>query len=53
MQIFPLKIIEPERDYVNAQLGIVLINPTKFHQNPTKGCEEFAGTTFSKKKIQS
>jgi hypothetical protein len=36
----PLKIIEPEWDLVTAQLGIVLINPTKFHQYLTKGFEE-------------
>ena len=51
MQIFqspttPSKIFEPERDQITAQLGIVLINPTKFHQNPTKGCEEFVQTKF-------
>ena len=28
--ITPSKIIKPERDQVNAQLGSVLINPTNF-----------------------
>ena len=30
------KIIEPERDLVNPQLGMVLINPTKFFSNSDK-----------------
>ena len=51
--ITPPKIIEPEQDQVNAQLGIVLINPTKFHQNPTKGFEETARTKFSMEIFQS
>ena len=51
--ITPLKLIKREWDYVNAQLGIVLINPTKFHQNPTKSFEEFARTKFSMEIFQS
>ena len=44
--ITPPKIIGPERDYVNTQRGIVLINPTEFHQNPIDGFDETARTTF-------
>ena len=43
------KIIEPERDSVNAQLGIELINSTKFLQNPTKGFGETTRKNFQGK----
>ena len=36
-----------------AQLGMVLINPTKFHQNPTKGFGETLRTKFSMQIFQS
>ena len=36
-----------------AQLGIVLINPTKFHEYPTKGYRETACTKFSMEIFQS
>ena len=43
----PPKIMKQEWDKVNAHLGIVLINLTKFYENPTKGFEETARTQFS------
>ena len=38
---------------VDAQLGIVFINPTKINQNPTKGFEETARTKCSMQIFQS
>ena len=47
------KIFKPVRYWVNAQLGIVLINPKKFHQNLTWGFEEMAWTKISMAIFQS
>ena len=47
------KTIKLEQYQVNAQLVIVLINPKKFHKNPSKGFEEFVWTKFSMAIFQS